>query len=145
MIFGLSLSIKHMGVHDYFFYLCGKSPRSWWNHFTLTPEVSVQLEAVNQWQVSTRTINLRPAPLASCSLPFQQGSYFSAWPSLPIQQSRFHLLIEDFFDLLCSEGGPEGGIAPVLYFPCLFTVSCQQDGGSDASAFPSAELQYIRS
>lgn len=95
-----------MGVHDYFFYLCGKSPRSWWNHFTLTLEVSVQLEAVNQWQVSTRTINLRPAPLASCSLPFQQGSYFSAWPSLPIRQSRFHLSIWRFLRSFVFGGGP---------------------------------------
>lgn len=100
-----SLSIKHMGLYDFFFLqLCWKSHRSWWNHSTLTPEVTVQLEVVNQQRVSIRSINVRPALLASCSLPFQQGSYFSAQPSLLVRKSGFHLLIGDFFSLLCSEG-----------------------------------------
>lgn len=57
-----------------------------------------------QWRVSTQTINLHPARLVSCSLPFQQGSYFSTRPSLLVRQSVFHLLIGNFFNLLCLEG-----------------------------------------
>lgn len=102
---------SNIWVHTYFSYYA-ETPRTWWNHSTLTLEVSFQLEVVNQRWVSTRTINLRPAPLTSCSLPFQHGSYFSTRHSFLVRQSDFQLLIGDIFNLL-SSGGPRG------FFPCL--------------------------
>lgn len=94
-----------------FFPVMLNPPRSWWNHSTLTSEVSVQLEAVNQWPVFTRTINLRPALLASCSLPFQQGSYFSARAFSPCPTVWVSSIDWRTW---------------VFYFPYLFTVSCQR-------------------
>lgn len=119
-------------------------PRSWWNHSTLTPKVSVQLEAVNQWRVSTRTINLHPATLVSCSLPFQQGSYFSARPSLLVRQSGFHLLIRDFFNLLCSEGPwRKRHMSSLLswFIYCVLSTSWW----FRCFYFPSMEFQWIHS
>lgn len=94
--------------------------------------------------VSTQTINFCPAPLANCSRPFQQGSYFSARPSLLVRQSEFHLLIGDFFNLLCSEGPWRRR----LMFSHLCTASCQQDDStflpwSFSGSIPSRGLEHL--
>lgn len=129
---------SNISPHTFFFFTYAETPRTWWNHSMLTPEVSFQLDVVNQRWVSARPINLHLPPLASCSLPFQHGSYFSARPSLLIRQSEFHLSIGDFFNILCPVGLWRRRYMITLLLwgggAYLFTASCQQDGGLDTPA-----------